>query len=423
MKNRILVVDDESGIRAVLKAMLARGGFEAAVAASGEEALEALQHDPVDVVITDLSMGRGMTGMELLRRVRIEHGIPVLMIAAFSTVEVALSAMREGAFDFVRKPFRMDDLFAAVRGALRHHEVGGTTVSLSPVAPDLHFGLLVGDSQGMLELRRLIAQIAPLDIPVLITGEDGAGRSLVAQALHGQSRRGAGPWRVIDCAQTNAASLSGSGLRDAMREAGGGTLFLDNIDALSIGVQGRLVDYLRADSVAPSGTHHGRSIEATFRLLSSVRTEVTQHGDRESLRGDLYEQISAMILEIPPLRRRPEDIPLLVQHVLVQAAGRTGVDVPAVRKDALRMLQRYAWPGNVTELRSMVEAAVTRSRGGPISVEHLPPNLACAETGGNLLANGEQQVTASGTHARAYLREKQKTYLQMIKERRPHKGD
>ena len=398
--------------------MLSRGGFEATVAASGEEALEVLQRDPVDVVITDLAMGSGMNGMELLRRIRTEYGVPVLMITAFSTVDVALSAMREGAFDFVRKPFRMDGLFAAVRGALRHYEVGSTTVALPPVAPTRHFGLLVGDGQGMLELRRLIAQIAPLDIPVLITGEEGAGRSLVARILHQESRRAKGPWNLINCAEGDAAALLGNAFQNAMQKAMGGTLFLHNIDALPSGVQGRLVDHLQTDYTSPSGTHHGRSIDQTVRLLSSVRTEAPHRSARRQLRSDLHEQISAMILEIPPLRRRPEDIPLLVQDLLVQTAERGGTEVPALQKDALRVLQGYAWPGNVDELRSTIEAAVARSQGGPVSMDHLPPNLARADVGAGAAPNGEEEVTASGTHARAYLHEKQQTYLQIIKERR-----
>ena len=409
----ILVVDDESGIRAVLTAMLVRGGFSVTPAASGDEAFRLLARKRFDCVVSDLAMGSGMNGMALLRIVRERFpAVPFVMITAFSTVEVAASAMREGAYDFIRKPFRMDDLFSVCRGALHHQRVlsGGSGDVFPSESPPLHFGRLVGEGWAMQAAYRLIDESASLDTPVLLQGEQGTGRRCVARVLHAESRREDGPFCEIGCADRSPkveAALFGPGnandgnaSESALTAAHTGTLFLREVDSLPLAPQRRLADLLRERTSSSSWD---------VRVIASSGCALQQKVEAGRFERRLYEQLSVLVIDVPSLRQRPEDIPAFVRYALEQM-GEGSAGLPCVGRDTLEMLRRYSWPGNLNELRDALRHAVEQSDRASLRPEHFPPTIPRRVPGTSHDTEGDGEEGLRGAHAGAYLREARASY-------------
>ncbi len=423
-RNRILVVDDESGIRTVLSVILRQGGYEALSAANAEEALELLEHEPVDLVITDLAMGGGMDGLDLLRNVRARHDIPVVMITAFGTVKVAVEAMRLGAYDFIRKPLKMEDIFEVVRGALWHHSLGGKRPAGDPVAPACHFGLLVGESPPMQRTYRLIEQIADVDVAILIQGESGVGRSLTAKAIHRSSSRRDGPFLEVDCRDRDESHLHqllfgtevGEAPAGAFARTRGGTLYIESVQRLPIGLQERLTAVLGREG---NGRQAGGGTATTAcRIIAGAVGSLGAAVDAGVFSAKLYNILSTFALDLAPLRRRPEDIPLLALHFLACGELRPK-DGRALRLDdrALHCIRRYSWPGNVAELREALAAAASAAADGMIKLDCLPEYIvqACHGTAADLAA--PTGMGTPGAHAREFLRQKQEVYRRILEKR------
>ncbi|NOY80737.1 MAG: sigma-54-dependent Fis family transcriptional regulator [Kiritimatiellaeota bacterium] len=426
-RNRILVVDDESGIRTVLTVILRQGGYEALSAANAEEALELLEQEPVDLVITDLAMGGGMDGLDLLRNVRARHDIPVVMITAFGTVKVAVEAMRLGAYDFIRKPLKMDDIFEVVRGALWHHSLGGKRPAADPVAPVCHFGLLVGESPPMQRIYRLIEQIADVDVAILIQGERGVGRSLTAKAIHCNSSRRDGPFLEVDCRDQTPSCLqqllfdteTGSSA-DAFAKTRGGTLYIENVQCLPIDLQDRLTAVLGGTMEKHSGSPKTDAEPSGGRVIAGAVGSLGASVDAGTFSAKLYNILSTFALDLPPLRRRPEDVPLLALHFLARGELRPE-DGRALRLDdrALHCIRRYSWPGNVTELRDALAAAAATADDGMIELNNLPGYIVRACHGTVVDVTAPAGVGAPGAHAREFLRQKQEVYRRILHQRTP----
>ncbi len=419
-KKRILIVDDESGIRTVLSVILQQGGYETLAAATGEDALELLEQTPVDLVISDLALGRGIDGLELLRRIRERCDIPVVIITAFGTVRVALDAMREGAYDFIRKPLKMEDIYTVVRGALRHHAWSRGQLPALDAEAQVHFDCLVGESPSMQAVYRLIERIAVLETPILVQGERGAGKSACARAIHQNGRRRANPLFEVDCARMNSDGIGPALFGDsvvatgrdwfeaggeeggpgAIGKAWGGTLVIDNIEHMPISVQKRLEIFLES-------LH--RRVKAGFyektggiRLIAGAGTDLSLEVDAGHFELGLYNILSVLVIELPPLRRRIEDVPLLTAHLLRNAVERSGKDIERLDPAALQGLMRYSWPGNVAELEEVLDEAVARAPGPILQPEHFPPRIHRHA----LAASAAIEPGAPGAMARRFVEQK-----------------
>jgi len=378
---RVLVVDDEGNMRRVLEIMLGRMGFKTRSAADGVEAFALLQEDSFDLVVSDLRMPQ-MNGIELLGRMR-QTGIdvPTIIITAQGTIESAVEAMRLGAYDYLLRPFDVDTLELAIRRVFAQRQLLQQHQFLLEQAEASASGL-IGNSPAMQQVGRQIAQVAPTRATVLITGETGTGKEVVARAIHRASGREQALFVAINCAAIPADILESElfghekgAFTGALKErigkfelASGGTLFLDEITEMPIALQAKLLRVLQEGVVERVGGN--RSIELDLRVVAATNRPPDQAVREQKLREDLYYRLNVFSIHLPPLRERREDVPALVRHFLGTQA-RAG-HVPVIREAALAHLSAYDWPGNVRELQNLVERGLVLAGGQPLDVTHFP---------------------------------------------------
>ncbi len=375
----VLVVDDERGIREGLSRALTAHGHRAKAAASLAEARVALTAD-IDCVLLDLRLTDG-DGMGFLKSLRdAGNEVPVIVATAYGDSARTIDAMRIGAFDYVTKPFDLPGLLETVDRAVRQRTLAQATprVSDEPAAPP---GTLIGTSAAMLAVWKLIGRAAATDAPVLITGETGTGKELVARAVHQNSRRARGPFVAVNLAALPPTLLEselfghekGAFTGAAQRRPGrlelaeGGTLFLDEIGDLDLPLQTRLLRVMQEQGYERVGG--SETLRAVVRIVAATHKPVRPGLPGATLREDLYYRLAVIELELPPLRARRSDIPLLVQHALSTTRAR------AVSEEAMTLLQRYAWPGNVRELLHTVQRAAAVSAAEVIDAPDLPAAL------------------------------------------------
>jgi DNA-binding NtrC family response regulator len=374
----ILVVDDDAGQRSLLESFLRAQGYPVQTAASGEAALHLLAVRPFSLLVSDVRMP-GMSGLETLRRVRRTHPtLPVLLVTAFADIRSAVTAMRDGAVNYLAKPIDLDEFSASVRFAL---DAGAAAPARPADTPPLPAGL-VAQSPLMQAVFRDVAAIAPSDTRVLVTGESGAGKEVVADVLHAWSRRAAGPFLKVGCAALPEAALdaelfgsenSGSARRPGrLEEAAGGTLFLDEIADLSPALQARLLRVIEDGAFRPNGAAH--DVPADARLLAATAHDLEARIAAGTFREDLFYRLTVMEVNLPPLRERPEDILPLATHFI----GLFSRQKPRFSGHVAAALGRYRWPGNVRELRNAMERAALLSRGEIVLPEHLPARVLAA---------------------------------------------
>ncbi|RMH41192.1 MAG: sigma-54-dependent Fis family transcriptional regulator [Deltaproteobacteria bacterium] len=385
---RVLVVDDERVSRATTVQQLERAGYCAAAAASAQDALERIAREPWDVVVTDLRMP-GMDGLELLRRVRDDRpDIDVVLMTAYGTVEAAVDALQHGAADFLTKPFSFRVLEARLR---KLAELRGTRRELHRVRDELRaargLGPLIGRSAAMVEVRERVGLFARHDLPVLVTGETGTGKELVARAIHEASPRAAGPFVAVGCGtiprelaeselfgHERGAFTGATGRRaGAFERADGGTLLLDDIDDLPADIQVKLLRVLQDGRFSRVGGE--REMACDVRVVATTKIDLERAAAEGRFRPDLYYRLRTLELRLPALRERRDDIPLLAAHFLAQIAARDGRDPPPLADDAAAALIAAPWPGNVRELRGAIEGAYVLARGGPVEAAHLPASV------------------------------------------------
>jgi DNA-binding NtrC family response regulator len=387
MKGRVLVVDDDRSTCEVLAERLGFRGYVVEWRTSAEQALDLLRREAFDVVVTDVQM-RGMNGIALCERVATNRpDVPVVVITAFGSIESAVAAIRAGAYDFVTKPFDIEVLALSVQRALQlrglREEVRGLRQT---VAESTHFEEVLGASPPMARLYELLARAAPADASVLITGETGTGKELVARALHRRSGR-RGPFVAINCAAMPEALLESElfghtkgAFTDAkearvglLPQADGGTLFLDEVGDMAPGMQSKLLRALQERRVRPVGG----SAEVAFdaRVLAATHRDLETAVEEKRFRDDLYYRLNVIKVEVPPLRARGGDVLLLAQRFLEHFARRAAKPLVAWSAPAAERLLAYAWPGNVRELQNCVERAVALTRYAQIAVEDLPEKV------------------------------------------------
>ena len=379
---QILTVDDDAVTCELLCEVFAREGFGAAFANSGEAALEAVAQQPPDLLLSDIRMKTRLDGLSLLEIVRREYpSIPVVLMTAFGSIETAVRAVKEGAFDYISKPFNIDELVAIVRRALTN---GTGKQVASELDEDERSAGLIGRTPAMLEIYKMIARVSDSRAAVLITGESGTGKELVASAIHNHGSRSAERFVAVNCGALTETLLESelfghvkgsftgaiANKRGIFEQAGEGTVFLDEISETSAGLQVKLLRVLQEREVVPVGGND--PIKVGARVIAASNSDLEKLAAAGAFRGDLLYRLNVIQLHLPPLRQRRDDIHLLVAHFLRKHGPTAGV---ALDQKAMQCITAYSWPGNVRELENVIERAITLNQGGVITVEDLPARI------------------------------------------------
>ena len=390
---RILVVDDERSVRELLDITLRQEGYDVTVAIGGEAAVRALDEATFDLVITDLRM-RGMDGLGVLRAVK--ERAPqtvVLMITAYASTDTAVEAMKLGAYDYVTKPFKLDELRLTIANSLERKRLHEENQALKrQLHKERGFANFVGRSRRMLDIFETIRKIADSPSNVMVTGETGTGKELVAQAIHHESPRRDRPFVSVNCGAI-AESLMESELfghvkgsfTGAIKDspglfaaADGGTLFLDEVTEVAESVQVKLLRAIQERTVRRVG--ESRDVRIDVRLIAASNRNLNDAVAEGVLRKDLFYRLNVIPIHLPPLRDRREDIPLLVTHFIQKLAREMGKDVRGISPEALAVLEQYRWPGNIRELENTVERAIVLGSGPSLTLDALPGELLQPET-------------------------------------------
>jgi two-component system response regulator PilR (NtrC family) len=364
----ILIVDDERSMREFLEIMLQKDGYHVACAESGKRALELFQQDSFDLVITDIRM-KPVSGLEVLKQCKaISPSTIVIIISAYASTETAVAAMKEGAYDYLPKPFKIDEMRTVIRNALQSKE-GEGRFRKTEEGP-LYFGCLIGDSPVMRKIYELIMRVAVTNSNVLITGESGTGKELVAKAVHRQSPRNQSAFIVVNCGGVpeslieselfgykKGAFTGAAATRKGLVEAAqGGTLFLDEIGELSPSLQVKLLRLVQEKTIKMVGDTE--DIPVDVRIISATNRNLERMVIDGSFREDLYYRLNVLPIRLPPLRDRREDIPVLAQHFLSKFRSNFGKDIHKISSYAMDILCNYDFPGNVRELEHIIERSV-----------------------------------------------------------------
>jgi two-component system response regulator HydG len=388
MKTRVLFVDDDQSLRETLELGLGRHGYTVASRASADEALLALGGDDYDVVVTDLNM-RNVSGIELCQRVVANRpDIPVIVLTAFGSLDTAVAAIRAGAYDFISKPVELDVLAIAIDRAAQHRNLGEEVRRLRLDASRVpHFEEFVGQSPAMQVVYDLMERVAESEATVLITGESGSGKDVVAHALHRRGRRQNGPFVAINCAAMPAPLLESElfghvkgAFTDAKSaqpglfvQANGGTIFLDEIGDMPLELQPKLLRVLQERAVRPVGGRTETAVDV--RVIAATNRDLESAIEEARFREDLFYRINVVHVSLPPLRAHQGDILPLAAHFATQFAARAQKNVTGLTHTAAEKLLAYEWPGNVRELQNCIEHAVALARFDQIGVDDLPEKI------------------------------------------------
>jgi len=384
MAASVLVIDDEQLMRDFVKETLSRAGYNVAVASDGVTGIEMLEKQPVDLVVTDLKMPQ-MDGLEVLRRIKTRFpGVNVVVMTAYATVETAVSALKAGAIDYIMKPFTPDEIEVVAQKAVEHRRLEEENLYLRSELNEIYnFGQMIGKSEAMIAVYDQIRKVAPSRATVLICGETGTGKELVARAIHYTSPRRGKPFIKVNCAALSAGlleselfghekgSFTGAHRRKIGRFelANEGTLLLDEISEMNADLQAKLLrvlqerEFERVGGTAPIGVD--------TRILSTTNRDLRQTVESGKFREDLFFRLNVVPIHLPPLRDRKEDIPLLLDYFLQKFGRENGRQIESVSPEAMRVFLEHSWPGNVRELENCVERAVVLTREIVLRTEHL----------------------------------------------------
>jgi two-component system nitrogen regulation response regulator NtrX len=382
MSDSILIVDDERGIRESLSGVLRDDGFTVEAVASGEECLQALAGRAFACVLLDVWLP-GISGLETLRLMRESNSdAAVVIISGHGNVETAVRATKLGAFDFIEKPLSIEKTVLTVRNALRQRQLERANAEMSAELSAEY--AMIGASVAMRALRKQIAVVAPTDGRVLISGESGAGKELVARAIHAQSRRAAAlfievnsaaiPEELIESELFGHVKGSFTGATSAKKGkfelADGATLFLDEVSDMSANVQAKVLRVLEEQRFEPVGSNTPISVDV--RVIAATNKRLDEEIEKGTFRADLFFRLNVIPFEVPPLRERVEDVPLLIEHFNQRFANAYGRKPKEFDAEAIELMQRYSWPGNVRELRNTIERVVILHQKPRVSVQDLP---------------------------------------------------
>ena len=392
-RGRILIVDDEANARSALAELLRDEGYQVESAADGFKALAKVEEFAPDLLLTDLNMP-GVDGIELMRKSQaIDAEIACVVMTAFGSVDSAVAAMRQGAADYVGKPINIDELLIILDHALERRRLRAEAGQLRSRLRERHrVANLVGTSPAIQAVIDVVMQVAPSRASVLITGESGTGKELIAAALHEHSPRVKGPLVKLHCAalaetlleselfgHERGAFTGAVARRDGLlQQADGGSLFLDEIGEISQATQVKLLRFLQSHELQRVGGN--QTIKVDVRIIAATNRDLVQRVKEGIFREDLFYRLNVVSIEMPALRARPSDIPLLAAHFLARFGAENGKDIPGFSDDALQRLVRHTWPGNVRELENAVERAVVVARGELIQVQDLGASIGQSPT-------------------------------------------
>ncbi len=374
----LLIVDDEASIRGILRQLFEYEGHEVTVASSGEEALSTIRADPPDAIFLDVKM-EGIDGLEALAAIKEEHpGLQVVMISGHGTIDTAVEATRRGAFDFLEKPLDTDRLLVTLRNVLERKGLSESVEALRTEVATAHE--IVGESYQIRQVLERVERVAPTDARVLITGENGTGKELVARAIHRSSRRAEAPFIEVNCAAIPSelieselfGHMKGS-FTGAVQDRPGtferahlGTLFLDEVGDMSLSAQAKVLRALEEGTVTRVGGQEVRKVDV--RVIAATNKELESEIEEGRFREDLFYRLNVVPIVVPPLRERREDIPRLVEHFVSTMARKDGLPRREFSSEAMSRLEALDWPGNVRELRNTVERLLILSSGDRVEL-------------------------------------------------------
>ncbi len=385
---RVLVVDDEENLRLVLRTLLKKHGYEVEVADGGEAALAALDSFDPDVILTDVRMPR-MGGLDLLGALKAkQHPATVIVMSAYGSIDLAIEAMKAGAYDYVGKPFKPDEIVLALRKAEERETLRRENrVLRDQVQKDSQFESILAKSREMLDIFRTISKIADFKTTVLVTGESGTGKELVARAIHSSSSRRNASFVAVNCGaipenlleselfghRKGAFTDATADRRGLFEEASGGTLFLDEIGELPMSLQVKILRALQEETIRRLGDT--KDIRVDVRIITATHRDLAADVKAGRFREDLFYRINVLAIHVPPLRSRREDVNLLIEHFIARNNVRLGTRVRGVSPEARKLLLEYAWPGNVRELENTIERAMVLADGEVLQAGDLPERI------------------------------------------------
>jgi len=417
-RHRILVIDDDMEMCGLLSDLLAGEGFYVIPMSDSLEASKLLKREEFDLIITDLKM-KGLKGLDLLEEAnRVAPLTPVIIITAFGTIESAIKAMKMGAYDYITKPFQMDELLLTVNKALETRLLKKEVFRLrKEIESRYDFHQLIGKSPSMQKIYDLIERISDNSSNVLITGESGTGKELVAKAIHYNGVRKEGSFVPINCAaipetlleselfgyKKGAFTDAKSDKKGLIFEAHEGTLFLDEITEMPLSLQAKLLRVIETREVRPLGDTSAYSVDV--RIISTSNRDIESLIQQGKFREDLYYRLKVIDIEMPPLRERKEDIPLLIQNFINKFSQEFKKRISGVSEEALKLLLNHSWPGNVRELENVIQRAITLSQHEEILPEDLPSAL---------LQREEENLFAKAMEKKFTLNQLEKEYIKRV---------
>jgi len=423
---KILLVDDEHSILSVLCTVLRAEDYDVTSAADGQQAIELIKKESFDLVISDIRMSP-INGMDILKMVHQERpDVAVIMLTAYGSVETAIEALKLGAFDYVTKPFKVDELLITVQRALAYRSALTENATLKEqLQTRYQFDNIIAESPSMKNVCDMIRRVAPTDTTVLINGLSGTGKELIAKAIHAHSLRSRKNFLPVNCAalpepllesemfgHVKGAFTGASSDKEGLFEAAhGGTIFLDEIGSMPLSIQGKLLRVLQEKEVRRVGSNKTVSVDA--RVLAATNINLEKLIGEGLFREDLFYRISVIPIEIAPLCERREDIMPLVYHVIKKETPE-GRDYPSLSADVCNLLENYNWPGNVRELENAVKHAMTFARDNHITREVLPPKIANAPVSASGVPDAERFDASRGKSLKAFLRDQEKKYLNQV---------
>jgi two-component system response regulator PilR (NtrC family) len=427
-KPRILVVDDERSMRELLAIVLRREGYDVMLAENGREAVGALEKGPVDLLISDIKMP-DMSGVEVLRAAKqIDQDILGIMITAFASTDTAVEAMRLGACDYLSKPFDIDLLKMKVREKIENRQLRQENVLLKRTLGLSHqFSNIIGRSEAMLEVFKMIETVARTNSTILLTGESGTGKGLVAQAIHFNSLRRDKPMVSLNCGAMPEALLESelfghmkgaftgadANKKGLLEAAEKGTIFLDEIGEMSPVMQVKLLRVLQERRFRRVGGLE--ELQADIRVIAATNQDLAKGVSDGRFREDLYYRINVIPIQLPPLRERREDIPLIAEHFLVKFSEQMEKPVSGISRPALELLMQYEWPGNIRELENVLERAVALEKTPAILPESLPPTIRGMTPKNGLIS--PDTLPEGGFDLEAHVKEIERGYIAQALER------
>jgi len=383
--DRILIVDDDEALRESLQLILSAEGYDVLCAEGGEAALRAIEDSAVDAVLCDLRMP-GIDGFDLMPQIaRLLPDVPIILMSAHGTQDLAIEAIRRGAYDYLAKPFQPSEIRLTLRKAEEREQLRRRNALLErDMSRSIGDRAIVAASDGMIALLEMLERTAPYKSTVLVTGESGSGKEVIARAIHAQSPRRDAPFVAVNCGAIpenlleselfghakGAFTGANRAHRGLFAEANNGSLFLDEIAEMPVALQVKLLRAIQEEEIRPIGENKSQSIDV--RVIAATSRDLEAEIEAGRFREDLFYRLNVVRLEVPPLRERKQDIPLLVDHFLSRFRESLGKAVRAVSEEALDILVRYPWPGNVRELENMIERAMILTDGDRIETSALP---------------------------------------------------